>query len=304
MLHRPCGFRSGQRASRGRHGRRVQTVSSPPFRFSQFLHAAGKRLHPWDDGTTAVAALVRGLDVWVANAGDSRAVLVRSDGPCEPLSHDHKPNRPDEWERIVQQGGTVTHHGVWRVQGVLAVSRAIGDRLLKPLVPGTPEVIAHRIEEGDAFLILATDGLWDVMSNEEAAARIRACASPHAAATALVREALVRGSADNVTALVVDLRDAVRLAAEAAALARGPAGRSDVVPAGDDDDWAAEDSPLVSSAGGRAERSGVESGAGPSAGSDGAAGQSLRPRSVPAHGREAGRSSAAGLKAGRGMAPA
>ena len=57
-------------------------------------------------------------------------------------------------------------HGVWRVGGVLAVSRAIGDRVLKPVVTAAPEMRTRIITGEDAFLVLATDGVWDVLSNE------------------------------------------------------------------------------------------------------------------------------------------
>lgn len=195
---------------------------------SQFLRCANGRQLPWEDGTTAVAALVRGLDIWVANAGDSRAVLVRTDGSVRPLSLDHKPNRRDERDRILSTGGSVIHHGVWRVQGMLAVSRALGDRALKPWVPPTPEICRHTIDEADAFLVLATDGLWDVMSNEEVGGVIYAVAAPQTVAERLVREALSRGSSDNVTALVVDLR----AASARVALARSRQRKLDAVRSG------------------------------------------------------------------------
>lgn len=59
--------------------------------------------------------------------------------------------------------------GRWRVEGVLAMSRAIGDASLKPFVTCAPEIMSRKIEEDDCYLVLATDGLWDVMSNEEVA---------------------------------------------------------------------------------------------------------------------------------------
>jgi serine/threonine protein phosphatase PrpC len=93
-------------------------------------------------GTTALVALIGAFCLWVANAGDCRALLVRQ---CQtagvvtalPLSCDHKATRPDERARIMAAGGAV-----WakRVNGDLAVSRAIGDHDLKPYVIPQPEV--------------------------------------------------------------------------------------------------------------------------------------------------------------------
>ena len=87
-----------------------------------------------NDGTTAVTAVIHGGKVYVANAGDSRAIVVQKGGKTKFMSIDHKPNREDEERRIKALGGKVIHWGRWRVQGVLAVSRAIGDVALQPYV--------------------------------------------------------------------------------------------------------------------------------------------------------------------------
>ena len=120
-----------------------------------------------EDGTTAICLMVRGDRLTVANVGDSRAILVKRNGEVVPLSRDHKPNCADEQARISSRGGRVVHWGVWRVEGVLAVSRAIGDRLLKEYVIAEPEFKEIRRSAQDAFVIIASDGLWDVLSNED-----------------------------------------------------------------------------------------------------------------------------------------
>jgi len=122
-------------------------------------------------GTTAVAALLTGSHLLVANAGDSRAAL-RRDGRAHALSVDHKPERRDEHGRIVAAGGFVANN---RIMHSLAVSRALGDREYKltdasdeqglpftaSLVVADPEVRVCRAGAGDE-VILACDGLWDV----------------------------------------------------------------------------------------------------------------------------------------------
>ena len=75
----------------------------------------------------------------VANVGDSRAVLSKG-GKAVPMSVDHKPNRLDERRRIENAGGVVVWAGTWRVGGVLAVSRAFGDRMLKQYVVALPDI--------------------------------------------------------------------------------------------------------------------------------------------------------------------
>lgn len=126
-----------------------------------------------NSGSTAIAAFVTPLHVYLANCGDSRAVLCRNGAP-EFSTQDHKPVLPAERERIVNAGGSVI---IQRVNGSLAVSRALGDFEYKnvadkgqceQLVSPEPEVFCvDRDTAGDQFLVLACDGIWDVMSNEE-----------------------------------------------------------------------------------------------------------------------------------------
>lgn len=132
----------------------------------EFLKSTGRD----SSGTTAVCALVQHNTnrLWVANAGDSRCVLSSGDAAVA-MTSDHKPERPDETERIRKAGGFVMHK---RVMGGLAVSRAIGDCDFKSegqmLVIAEPDVKEHHITQADAYLLLACDGLFDVMQNDAA----------------------------------------------------------------------------------------------------------------------------------------
>ncbi|KAM4121396.1 hypothetical protein ACB094_01G002400 [Castanea mollissima] len=117
-------------------------------------------------GSTAVVAIICSSHIIVANCGDSRAVLCRGKEPMA-LSVDHKPNREDEYARIEAAGGKVIQWNGHRVFGVLAMSRSIGDRYLKPWIIPEPEVMFIPRSKEDECLILASDGLWDVMTNEE-----------------------------------------------------------------------------------------------------------------------------------------
>eukprot|EP01018_Ginkgo_biloba_P002786 Gb_40094 [translate_table: standard] len=182
-------------------------------------------------GSTAVVAVVGSCQIIVSNCGDSRAVLSRG-GRAIALSVDHKPEREDESARIEAAGGKVIRWNGYRVFGVLAMSRAIGmalgfcDRYLKPSIISDPEVTFTQRTEEDECLILASDGLWDVLTNEEvcevarrrlarghnsnaSSSKLRDEAihpSAQAAAEYLSRLALQRNSDDNITVVVVDLK--------------------------------------------------------------------------------------------------
>jgi serine/threonine protein phosphatase PrpC len=161
-----------------------------------------------NQGSTAITAVVTKKNIMVVNTGDSRAVLC-TNGNAIALSDDHKPNRTDEYERITALGGTVTTYaGVPRVQGILALSRAMGDFSLAPYVICTPDIVMHKRSVSDQFLIIACDGVWDVFSNQEAVNIVLAelkSSDAHGAAQKLVQAAYDAESTDNISAIVVVL---------------------------------------------------------------------------------------------------
>ncbi|KAF5731241.1 protein phosphatase 2C 8 [Tripterygium wilfordii] len=172
-------------------------------------------------GSTAVVAVVGKEEVVVANCGDSRAVISRG-GAAVALSYDHKPDRPDELDRIEANGGRVINWNGYRVLGVLATSRSIGDQYLKPYVISKPEVTVSKRTREDEFLILASDGLWDIISNKVACQVVRRCLSGQMrrksgdvtkegraaeAAAVLIELAMARGGRDNISVIVVELKE-------------------------------------------------------------------------------------------------
>ncbi|XP_047957361.1 probable protein phosphatase 2C 14 isoform X2 [Salvia hispanica] len=119
-------------------------------------------------GVCCVTALIQGKEMAVSNLGDCRAVLCR-DGVAEAITTDHKPEREDERRRIEDNGGFLEiHRGAWRVQGTLAVSRSIGDSHLKDWVMAEPDTQLIHLTPDMQYLVLASDGLWDEVSNQEA----------------------------------------------------------------------------------------------------------------------------------------
>ncbi|KAL1524090.1 hypothetical protein AB1Y20_019000 [Prymnesium parvum] len=176
-------------------------------------------------GSTAVCALLLGDVLCVANLGDSRAVLCRAERAVR-LTEDHKPNVPAEAARITAAGGTVTTPyargtaNVPRLNGVLSVSRALGDAPFKPaLLSAEPDITVTRLSPHDRFVILASDGVWDVMSDDAAVSIVlrelqvrwpprTSDGRAQIACDSLVREVLLTGHCrDNVTVVLAVLND-------------------------------------------------------------------------------------------------
>ncbi|KAL6176935.1 hypothetical protein ACLB2K_053567 [Fragaria x ananassa] len=157
-------------------------------------------------GSTAVTAiLLNGQRLWVANVGDSRAVLSK-EGQAVQMSTDHEPNT--ERGSIENKGGFVSNMpgDVPRVNGQLAVSRAFGDKSLKSHLRSDPDIQDTYIDTNTDVLILASDGLWKVMGNQEAVDIARKNKDPMKAAKELTAEALKRDSKDDISCVVVRFR--------------------------------------------------------------------------------------------------
>lgn len=185
-------------------------------------------------GSTAVAVVLHenpGGDRTLisANVGDSRAILCRN-GRAVDLTKDHKPTAEGERKRILGAGGRIflDETGVHRVMN-LSLSRAIGDAFSKPIVTADPDIRRFRVEDdGDEFILLASDGLWDVMSSQDVVDFIRARLDDarssaklmnkdkqekivrkarSSMAKAVVEEACRLGTADNTSAVMVWLNE-------------------------------------------------------------------------------------------------
>lgn len=156
-------------------------------------------------GSTALTIIKQGEYLITANIGDSRAVLATTseDGILTPyqLTTDFKPNLPEEAERITQCRGQVFSledepevYRVWKPNGKtpgLAISRAFGDHCMKDFgLISVPDVTHTKITNRDHFVILATDGVWDVISNQEAVNIVSATPHKEKAAQSLVKCAM------------------------------------------------------------------------------------------------------------------
>lgn len=139
----------------------------------------------YDSGCTAVVALLRGDELYVANAGDSRCIVCRA-GKAIEMSHDHKPEDELEMKRIVAAGGKVTADG--RVNGGLNLSRAIGDHSYKKnenlplrdqMISALPDIRTLTVDtEEDEFMVIACDGIWNFMNSQQVVDFVRERLTP------------------------------------------------------------------------------------------------------------------------------
>jgi serine/threonine protein phosphatase PrpC len=217
----------------------VQQNISQAFReihegFLEAVSLSSSPSHMDQSGTTATALLVTDEVIIVSSLGDSRAVLssTNTDGTVSAiqLTKDHVASDPAERKLVLERGGSTSSSGgtgtnsIARVNGTLAITRSIGDANLAPLLSREPHVVSWTRGEirkqcgTPCFVVLASDGLWDVMSNQEAVDMVVQVMESYdatdsvswnnggafqEAAEILAIDAYVRGSTDNIGVCVV-----------------------------------------------------------------------------------------------------
>nr|GMC84247.1 protein kinase and PP2C-like domain-containing protein [Ipomoea batatas] len=190
----------------------IETFVQTDIAFRNELSAHKKRKgaiqkdsHP---GCTAIAALIVKNKLIVANAGDCKTILCRAGHPYA-LSRDHVASCLEERERVTRAGIQVKWQvDTWRVgNAALQVTRSIGDDDLKPAVTAEPEISETILSADDEYIVMASDGLWDVVSEADVVSIIRdTVKEPGMCSKRLATEAAERGSKDNITVIVVFLR--------------------------------------------------------------------------------------------------
>ncbi|OHT16998.1 protein phosphatase 2C [Tritrichomonas foetus] len=152
--------------------------------------------------TMAIAIVVKDM-IYTANLGDSRVVIVDKVGNVKRMTYDHRASDPDEKKKVEKLGGFIEDG---RVLGCLMLSRALGDGAISNYLIQEPYMNKTPKKDG-MIMILACDGVWDVMSDIEAARLARINRVPKEAAQAIIDEALRRGTTDNVSCMVVKFTD-------------------------------------------------------------------------------------------------
>ncbi|XP_078490505.1 integrin-linked kinase-associated serine/threonine phosphatase 2C-like isoform X1 [Ciona intestinalis] len=192
----------------------------------EFLKEASTHKPVWKDGTTACCVLVLNDTLYITNLGDSKAILCRYQSETKqhvsvPLSKDHNPSNYEERMRIQKAGGNVREG---RVLGILEVSRSIGDGQYKRCgVINVPDVKRCILNSNDRFILIACDGLWKVFDADQAIQFVLQVLQDNdlqppegsnktlenfrfeTACNKLASEAVRKGSADNVTVLLVSI---------------------------------------------------------------------------------------------------
>jgi len=163
-------------------------------------------------GCTATIAVKMGEELWVINVGDSRT-LIDNGGEAIQATEDAEPDCEEYKVGVLERGGMVrTVYGVARVNGMLAVARAIGDKNVGPGMTARPRITRYDLKElsSSAHLILACDGLFEVATSRQVVNRahrlLQEGMAPEQVAKDLIETAYKAGSMDNISAMVVPLR--------------------------------------------------------------------------------------------------
>ncbi|CAF1419608.1 unnamed protein product [Rotaria magnacalcarata] len=165
-----------------------------------------------DSGCVCITCLIGPEQIFLIHVGDSRAIIFSNDGHILAHTEDHKPDDPAEQERIHEAGGRISKSfagDVLRVENQLAMTRVLGDfGIDKHIVPPMADIVEYPRDSSAAFLVLACDGIWDVMTNEDVAsfvvARVATMKLENIAAQ-LLDECLRRESTDNMSVYIVKL---------------------------------------------------------------------------------------------------
>jgi len=174
---------------------------------SDFLRLAKENGHT--DGTTCLTALILQGKLYLSNIGDSSAFIIKRNQSAQ-VTVDHTPQRQDEFKRIEKLGGVILPVGrSLRVEGVLSVSRAIGDIKYKKFITSDPDISEFQLSEDDEFLLLASDGVAKMLETarlHETIFNNKDKKSVEQICTDFIQEAERKGTRDNMSLIVVNLR--------------------------------------------------------------------------------------------------
>jgi len=163
-------------------------------------------------GSTALCALMNSNGIHLANVGDSKAVVFRGDQQLA-LNIEHRANNEEEKTRVERRGGVVFEKkgrssSRFLVQGALELTRSIGDISYKKYITSEPDILNYKFDSNDEYIILASDGFWNEVNEQEVAGMIKSFGQTRGLSKFLVEEVLKRKhyNIDNITLIVIDLK--------------------------------------------------------------------------------------------------
>jgi serine/threonine protein phosphatase PrpC len=177
---------------------------TPDQAFTESYETVSTQLAEQESGTTAANFLIAGHEIVTANVGDSRVIIVSNSGFSQ-LTVDHRLNNKEELRRVIAAGASIGYPYVMRGSQGIMTTRSIGDAYFSPAgIISTPFIHHYTLSDDDLALVVASDGLWDTMTNREVADQVRKYRDVDDLLAALTEEVTVhRGGTDNLTILGV-----------------------------------------------------------------------------------------------------
>jgi len=150
--------------------------------------------------------------LYLANVGDSKAIVVRNGTPVS-LNIEHRANNEEERKNVENRGGFVFEKkgaktSRFLVQGALELTRSIGDPSYKEFITCEPDIMEHKFDSGDEYIVMASDGFWNEISEEETVKLINTHKKSQGLSKVLVGEALKKRpyNIDNISMIVIDVQ--------------------------------------------------------------------------------------------------
>ncbi|KAJ3441669.1 hypothetical protein M0812_13682 [Anaeramoeba flamelloides] len=153
-------------------------------------------------GTTVITSFIRKEEEKTSSLHCKCWRCPCRNGVAQRLSFDHKASVVEEQERIINQGGFITNN---RVVGMIAITRSLGDHSIKEYIINEPYTSRFELNEEDKFIILACDGVWDVMEDQDVVDLVKDMKHSQEMAKKILMTALDKGSTDNISVIVIIL---------------------------------------------------------------------------------------------------
>ena len=173
--------------------------------FDLFSHIHNKIIEQTESGTTATVLYLGINTITVGYVGDCSVYLIHTNG-IKKITKAHNCEDPNEEKMILDNGGQIEmSHGTKRVNGIINITRSLGDKALHPPMSEQPELVKIRVEKTLTHIMITSDGC-DVIGMDEMEKILRRSPSVSTAATAIRNEAVKRKSKDNISVIILDMK--------------------------------------------------------------------------------------------------